>query len=143
MGREKKAGEVEKEREREEKGEGSGREERGSAATLEGGRTKVRRMSEAEEAPRGTGVRCHRRQDGHDGQDEHDVQDVQDGSLCAQWGQRKRSRRRTPAVSVGAFFALRLCRKKDRGSWMAERMSGFPGFQKAEITRTRRLIPDF
>ena len=32
---------------------GSGREERGSAATLEGGRTKVRRMSEAEEAPRG------------------------------------------------------------------------------------------
>ena len=31
---------------------GSGREERGSAATLEGGRTKVRRMSEAEEAPR-------------------------------------------------------------------------------------------
>ena len=75
MGREKKAGEVEKEREREEKGEGSGREERGSAATLEGGRTKVRRMSEAEEAPRGTGVRSHRRQD------EHDEQDVQDGSL--------------------------------------------------------------
>ena len=103
----------------------------------------MRRMSEAEEAPRGTGVRCHRRQDGHDGQDEHDVQDVQDGSLCAQWGQRKRSRRRTPAVSVGAFFALRLCRKKRPGIMDGRANVRIPGLSKGGDYPYPQAYPGF
>ena len=72
-----------------------------------GGRTKVRRMSEAEEAPRGTGVRSHRRQDEHDVQGEHDGHDVQDGSLCVSAGKKRpgivdgRANVRIPGLSKG------------------------------------------